>query len=120
MNLNQRPLSVTILACIYIAVGTVGFVYHLTEFQVGHAFQYDGVWIELTEFLAVLCGGFMLRGRNWARWLALAWMAFHVVLSFFHAFQEFAIHCLFFAAIAWFLFRAEAARYFRGSRIKPT
>lgn len=120
MKLNQRPLPVTILGCIYIAVGTVGFAYYLTEFRTLHAFPSDGVWIELTELLAVLCGGFMLRGRNWARWLALAWMAFHVVLSFFHAFQEFAIHCLFFAAIAWFLLRPETARYFHSGRVKPT
>jgi hypothetical protein len=96
----------------------VGCVYHFTEFQTRHTFQYDAVWIELTELLAILCGGFMLRGQNWARWLALAWMACHVVLSFFHAFQEFAIHCLFCGVIAWILFRREAAPYFRGARVK--
>ncbi len=119
MNLNKRPLSVTILGCIYIAVGTIGFVYHFTEFQARHSFQYDAVWVELTEVLAILCGGFILRGQNWARWLALAWMAFHVVLSFFDGFQKLAIHCLFCAVIAFFLFRPEAARYFRGDRVKP-
>jgi hypothetical protein len=116
---NKRPLSVTILAWVYIAVGTVGLVYHFTEFQARHAFQFDAVWVELTEFLAILCGAFMLRGHNWARWVALAWMAFHVVLSF-HAFSQFFIHCLFFAVISWLLFRPPAARYFRGSRIEPT
>ena len=35
--------------------------------------------------LAIVCGVFLLRGHNWARWLALAWIAFHVVLSAFHA-----------------------------------
>jgi hypothetical protein len=45
MSLNKRPLSLTILGCIYIAVGTVGFVYHFKEFEARHAFQYDAVWI---------------------------------------------------------------------------
>jgi hypothetical protein len=120
MNFSKRPLSVTILGWLYIAVGTIGFAYHFTGIQARHAFQYDDVWVELVECVAIIAGAFMLRGQNWARWLALAWIASHVILSAFHAFREFAIHCLFCAAIAWFLFRPPAARYFRGARIEPT
>jgi hypothetical protein len=119
MNQKKRPLSVTIVACVYIGVGLIGFISHFSEFLARKAFQYDAVLVELIEFLAILSGAFMLRGHNWARWLALAWIAFHVILSAFHALPEFAIHCLFCAAIAWFLFRPEAARYFRGARIEP-
>ena len=120
MNANKRPLAVTILGCVYIAVGTIGFVYHLSDFHARDALQFDGVWIELIRLLAVLSGAFMLRGYNWARWLSLAWIASHVVLSAFHAFPQFAIHCLFCATIAWLLFRPDAARYFRGKPIEPT
>ena len=120
MNLRKRPLSLTILGCIYIAVGTVGFVYHFRELHARYAFQNDAVWVELAELLAILSGAFMLRGQNWARWLAFAWMAFHVGLSFFHTFREFAIHCVFCAVIAWFLFRREARRYFRPLRVAAT
>ena len=120
MHWNKRPLSVTILAWVYIAVGTIGFAYHFTELQARDAFPIDGVWVELVRLLAIICGAFMLRGHNWARWLALAWIAFHVIISAFHALPQFAIHCLFCAIIAWFLFRPEAARYFRATRIEPT
>ena len=119
MNSNSRPLSVTILAWIYIAVGVIGAIGHGSEFAAGRVFHSDVIWIELTEFAAILCGAFILKGQNWARWLALAWIAFHVILSAFHAFPEFAIHCAFCAVIAWFLFRPPAARYFRGTRIEP-
>ena len=112
MNDRKRPLAVTILACLYIVVGAVGFVYHLSEFLRNAAFQSDIVSIELTEFLAVLFGAFMLRGRNWARSGALAWMLFHVI--------EFAIHVVFLAIIAWLLFRPHASRYFRAPRSEPT
>jgi hypothetical protein len=115
MNSNKRPVSITILACVYLAVGIIGFAYHFRDLR-----QPDGIGIELTEFLAILCGAFLLRGKNWARWLALAWIAFHVILSAFHPFRELAIHGLFFAVIVWLLFRPEAARYFRGARIEPT
>lgn len=120
MSRNKRPLSVTILGCLYLAVGTIGFAYHFTEILARHALQYDDLWVELVELLAIICGTFMLRGHNWARWLALAWIAFHVVLSAFHSWGQFAIHGLFCAVIAWFLFRPEAARYFRGTRNEPT
>ncbi len=113
MNSTKRPLSVTILACVYIAVGVIGFAAHFTDLVARNPFQYDAVWVELTELAGIICGTFMLRGRDWARWIALAWIAFHVVLSAFHAVPEFAIHCLFCAVIAWLLFRPEATRYFR-------
>ncbi len=58
----------------------------------------------------------MLRGHNWARWLALAWIAFHVVLSAFHALAELAVHSLFCAIMAYFLFRPAANGYFRAGR----
>jgi hypothetical protein len=112
----KRPLSVTMLACLYLVVGTVGFVYHFSEFL---AFRYDSVEVELMEVLAIVSGAFMLRGRNWARWLALAWITFHVIVSAFHAFPEFAIHCVFAAVIGWVLFRPAAGRYFRSVRIEP-
>src|ERR1700681_1065711 len=78
MNSNKRPLAVTIVACVYLAVGVIGFAYHFRELV---ALQNQAVWVELTEFLALVCGAFMLGGHNWARWLALAWMAFPKRLS---------------------------------------
>ena len=116
MNWNNRPLPVTILGCVYIAVGIISFIYHLTDFGSSGAFRYEGVWVELVPFLAIISGAFILRGHNWARWLALTWIAFHVILSAFHTFPQFAIHCLFCAVIAWFLFRPESTRYFRQAR----
>jgi hypothetical protein len=110
MNGNKRPISVTILAYVYLLVGALGFAYHFRELL---SLQQDVVWAELTEVLAIVCGVFMLRGHNWARWLALAWIVFHVILSAFHSPGEFAIHGLFCAVIVWILFRPQAARYFR-------
>jgi hypothetical protein len=113
----RRPLSITILACVYLAVGAIGFAAHFRELLAGHQ---DAVAMEITELLAILCGVFLLRGDNWARWLALAWIAFHVVLSAFHAIPELVIHAVLCAVIAWILFRPAAARYFRGTRMEST
>jgi hypothetical protein len=113
---NPRPLAVTVLGFVYIAVGTVGFVYHFPALR---AFQSDIVWVELVRVSAIVCGVFMLRGQNWARWGAVAWIAFHAVISAFHSVPQFAIHCLFCALIAWFLFRPDSTRYFRAARTRP-
>jgi len=58
----------------------------------------------------------MLRGRNWARWLLLIWIAYHVILSGVHSLFQLVVHGLLFAVIAYFLFRPRASAYFRGAR----
>lgn len=112
MNWKKPPLSVIVVACLYLAVGTIGFAYHFPQLL---PFRYDGVLTELTELVAIVCGAYMFRGYNWARWLAVAWIAFHVILSAFHSLHEFAIHALICALITWSLFYPGAARYFRGA-----
>ena len=116
MNPNQRPLSITLLAGVYILVGAIGFVYHFLQ---AIPLNRDGALIEFTELLAFVAGVFLLGGRNWARWLALAWMGFHVILSAFVPLVPFLIHCVFFAAIAWILLRPPARQYFRRASMKP-
>jgi len=108
---NKRPLGVMIVGWLYIAVGVGGFAAHFTALR-GLDVWREGIPIELTELLAFISGLFLLRGRNWSRWLALAWIAFHVILSAFHARLELAVHCASCAIIAWVLFRPQAARYF--------
>jgi len=95
-------------------VGIIGSAYHFHDLR-----QPDGVLTECIEVLAILAGAFMLRGSNWARWLALAWMTFHVVLSAFGALRELAIHSLILAGIAWLLFLPQSRRYFGKVRDAP-
>src|SRR5438270_13560546 len=114
--MNKRPLSVLVIGGVYIAGGAIGLASHFSDFKPQHPFQYNIVWISLINLLAIVCGAYMLRGSNWARWLAIAWMAFHVVLSSFHSWFEFAIHSLLCAAVAYFLFRSRATRYFLATK----
>jgi len=97
---------------VYFAVGCVGFFYHLRPILAARAVHSDDFLVELSEVAAVVCGLFLLRGENWARWLAFVWMAFHVAISFFDSLEKVAVHAVFFALIAYLLFRAEARAYF--------
>ncbi len=108
MNSARRPIAVLLVSCLYVAVGAIGFVVNFPKLT---ALQPESVWIELTELTALIAGGFMLRGRNWARWLALLWMAFHVAISF-PAVRLVVTHSIIFVLIAWLLFRPDSQRYF--------
>jgi hypothetical protein len=113
--MNKRPLSVILIGCIYIATGAIGLVYHLSKYRLQDPFEYDIVWIALVELIAITAGIYMLRGRNWARWLAIAWIAFHVVLSAFGPRSELLMHLLLCVVFAYFLFRPQATRYFHAA-----
>ncbi len=110
--MNKRPISVTIIASVYLLMGTVGFAFHLSPILARRAFHYDDALVEFTEIIAIVCGVFLLRGRNWARWLTVAWMAFHVAMSW-DSLQKLLVHCLFLVLIAYFLFRPDARSYFQ-------
>jgi hypothetical protein len=109
--MNKRPLSVTVVGCIFIAAGVIGFAYHVTEFR-SHP-PLEVVWVCLLRLLAILGGVFVIRGKNWARWLVLAWIGYHVGLSAFHQLFELVVHGVLFAVIAYVLFRPRASAYFR-------
>ena len=114
--MTKRPLSVTIIGWLFIVAGAVGLVYHGTEFKIGGPFKYELVMVCLIRLLAIVCGVFMLRGKNWARWGLLIWIAYHVVLSAFHTLSELVMHSLLFVIVAWFLLRPKASAYFRTAR----
>jgi len=116
--MNRRPLPVTVLSLLIAAAGAVGFAYHLTELNLQHPFQNDVVWVSLIRLVAIVCGVYMLRGHNWARWLAVAWIGFHVVVSAFHSSMEFAVHSMLFVVFAYFLLRPQATEYFRTGTVE--
>jgi hypothetical protein len=114
--MNKRPLAVTVIGWIFILAGGVGLAYHLTEFNPQHPFKDDVIWVLLVRLLAILGGLFLIRGRDWARWLLLIWMAYHVILSAFHSMFELIMHTVLLAVIAYFLFRPHVSAYFRAER----
>ena len=115
--MKRRPLSVTVIAWIYIIVGVGGVVAHITEFRPQHLFEQDVLWPLVVRLLGILAGVFMLRGNDWARWLAVAWIAFHVVLSAFHSRHELVEHSVICAVLTFLFFRPPANEYFRAAKV---
>jgi hypothetical protein len=112
---KKRPISITILAWLYIVVGALSTAAHYADFRVHKPMLNEVVWITFLGAEAIFAGVFMLEGRNWARWLALLWMATHVVISAFQLMHGLLIHSVVFVLIAYLLFRPEAREYFRAT-----
>jgi hypothetical protein len=110
--MNKRPYSVAAVGLLFVASGLLGLAYHLGEFKRWHPFPYELLLISALRLVAIVGGVYVLRGRNWARWMAVAWMAFHVVLSAFHSVAQLVVHSVLLALIAGILFRAPATKYF--------
>ena len=108
LAIPMRPLSITILGWLFVAVGITGLVRHLGSTE---AFTFRAVaW--LSSLIAIVSGVWLLRGRNWARWLLVAWMGFHIGLSAVHSVDRLLAHCTIFLPVFYSLFRASSGRYF--------
>ena len=106
----KRPWAVTVLGVLFMVAGTVGLVYHAANERTSWALAL----ISLIRIAAIVGGIFLLLGHSWARWLLVAWLAFHVVISAFHSVGQVAAHAVLLVVVAYFLFRDHrAAEYFR-------
>ena len=112
---SKRPISITILAWLYIAVGALTTGAHYLDFRTHKPMVNEFVWITVLGAAAVLAGAFMLRGQNWARWLALLWMATHVVISALYLMHGLLIHSVLLVLIAYLLFRRETREYLKAA-----
>jgi len=111
-HIKKQPVSITILGWLYILVGVLGTAAHYEDFRMHKPILNEFVWITVLGAAAVVAGISMLKGRGWARWLALAWIASHVVISAFHPLQELIIHCALLVLFSYLLFRPRAREYF--------
>jgi hypothetical protein len=107
----------TIIGWVFIAAGVVGLGYHATELDLRRPFEGDVLWVCLVRLLAIICGVFVLRGSNWARWGLVIWLGYHVGLSVTHTPVQLIVHGLLLAAVVYFLFRPRASVYLRGEKI---
>jgi hypothetical protein len=105
----KRPFSVTFLGWLFIAVGSIGVAYHLRD----GSFDRWTVLIAAVRVIAIIGGIFLLKGRSWARWLLLVWLAFHVFVGALHSLSNSVAHFVLLAVVAYFLLWSPESKYFR-------
>jgi hypothetical protein len=110
----KRPFSVTFLGCLFIAVGLASSIYHL----VYGPLDYWSIVITLTGAIAIVAGIFLIKGHNWARWLVLTWLAFHVIVSALNSLSGSLAHLVLLIVVAYFLLTPPDSKYFTSAPSK--
>lgn len=121
--MTQRPRTITVFAWIFIAVGAAGLLKDWWPLVTPRAAEQiaklkaDGLadvgpaWA--SRLAAIIGGIWLLRGHNWARWLLVAWMVFHIGLGALHSREQLLMHTVIFLPILYVLFRGTSDRFFR-------
>jgi hypothetical protein len=112
--MSPRPISITIISWLFIAVGVISIGADLlpliginistgpSDFQTLGFFELS--LMIFVRLLALVCGVFMLYGFNWARWLLIAWMGFHIVISIMDSPVKLIIHIILYTFLNNFIF----------------
>lgn len=111
--MKNRPFPIIFTAFIFIIAGFVGIAYHANEYFEPSSVKYEMVWALIVRVLAIVCGLLLLRRVKWARWLAIIWLVYHVVLSSFHSASETIVHFVLLVIVFFLLFRPNSSAYFR-------
>jgi hypothetical protein len=120
----KRPISITIIGWLFIVGNSLmlvsGWLPPMQRLAELEQSPIESGSVHAVRILGIVCGVFMLRGRNWARWLTAVWVAFHVAISIsLQDKQGVIVHGLLMAVIFYLLFRLPANAWFRSARAKP-
>jgi hypothetical protein len=116
MIMRKTIPSIVAVGVVFLALGVLDVWRGVAPlFAEGHSRLAGDDMLVLAIGVAALIGGtFVLRGRNWARWLLAAWMALHVAISVGKP-TAFVAHLAIFGFIAFLLFRPPASTHFGSS-----
>jgi hypothetical protein len=120
--MKVRPLSITIISWLFMIFGSIALIGGLLPLAGANAAQlaaeFKTHWmVHLSHLAAIVSGLFMLRGHNWARWLLVAWIVFHIVVGALHGWIPLLTHVVIFSVILFFLFRRTASEYFSSGAV---
>ena len=103
----RRPLSITIISWLFIVFGSIALLSGAPFSDIKSHW-----YVHLSRLLQIVAGVFMLYGRNWARWLLVAWIAFHIIVGALNGLVPLVMHVVIFSVILFFVFRRDANEYF--------
>jgi len=110
--MKRRPLSITIISWIFIVFGSIALLSGVLPLADLRSHWY----IHLSRILQIVAGVFILYGRNWARWLLVVWIAFHIVVGALNGVVTLLMHIVIFSVVLFFVFRRDANTYFAGGQ----
>jgi hypothetical protein len=111
--MKKPPVPVLLVAVLFIFAGIMGFAYHLKDINNPPINHSESVLILAIRILALVIGILLLMRIGWSRWLAVAWLLYHVVLSAFHNTSELLVHSALLVMVSLLLFLPASNKYFR-------
>lgn len=113
---EKRPFALVVVGWLIVAAGAMGLVLGFKGAKTFWPPEQDLIWIAIVDIAGIVFGLFLLRGHNWARWLTLVWLGFHVVISFFNSVGAGVAHGVIFLMLGYLLvIRADVRAYFRSA-----
>lgn len=109
---RKPSASILCVAVLFLAVGVLDVWRGVAPLAGSGRLAGDDLLVLAIGVAALVGATYVLRGRNWARWLLAAWMALHVVISAGKP-AELGAHLAIFGGVAFLLFRARASAWFR-------
>jgi hypothetical protein len=116
ITMKIPPIPVVIVAVLFIIAGCAGLIYHANEYFGQPGFKPEIILAIVIRVLAIVCGWLLIKRVDWARWLALAWLVYHVILSLFHSSAETITHLLFLIGVTILLFLPTSTRFFKSKK----
>lgn len=109
---RRRDRSILVVGTLFLVLGVVD-VYQGVAPMIRSSSPpaTDDMQVLAVGIAALVGGGFVLRGENWARWLLAVWMLLHVAISVGHP-GQFLAHLAIFGSLAFVLFRPRARAHF--------
>lgn len=133
----SRPLSISVIAVLLVLYGLITLVPKIVllvspeiyersaEFTgamtsgglIQLRFDLQIAYSFLASLILVVAGVFLWRGRNWARWLALGWMALSLGFTFLLVgpVVSFFIKIPLYLVLAYFLTTRKASAFLKGT-----
>jgi hypothetical protein len=115
--MKKRPIPVIIVSVLFILAGASGLVYHFKEIHEPNA-GYETILVFVIRLLAIVCGVLIFMAVRWSRWLAVAWLLYHVVLSAFHSVSETITHIVLLIIVTVLLFIPVSNAFFKKTERK--
>ena len=112
--MKNRPRSIIVISFLFILLGILTLIH--AAWGLVNANQrlidLEHHWMIYLSGLAAIVGGvFLFKGHNWARWLLVLWMAFHIVVGALNGLVPLVTHLVIFSVIFFFLFRRPVSVY---------
>jgi hypothetical protein len=114
--MKNRPVAVIIVSILFILTGCLGIATHIKDFSQPNSDLSELTWVLIVRLLAIMCGLLLLFRINWARWLAIAWLVYHVSISALNSTSEMMAHIVFLIVVSVLLFLPTSSAYFRNKK----